>query len=752
MIIRGTDNEVLSNVSNNKTFTIQASAKAFQILSSALYERKIEAIIRELSCNAYDSHVSAGHPEKPFRVHLPDSWEPEFYVEDFGVGLSDKEIEEIYTSYFTSTKTDSNELIGGLGLGSKTPFAYTDTFTVRSRKDGIEYTYNAYIGETGEPTISLMAKHETEEPNGVKVSLPVNSDDFWQFQSDARKVYSWFRVKPELNVDITPTVSESVVETVDTNGYYIQTAQAWDNDFVVAVMGNVAYRVNGVTRQFGEQLDKREKAFLGNNGMYVKFNIGDLDVAASRETISFDPETTKVFLARIKECITDFTSSTQNKIDQCETFIDTFPLIKEDIGMWALGAFEFNGVPIDELSIQDMFDRILEAEEYARVDQLHDRIAKKNSKGYRNGIRYFKLTDYWGSSGQFKQFMHGLKGFVFVENCDKSTTVILRRCAEDYEDHYVVTMDGPIDSKLKSALKEEFGKHVKFLDGLGVYEVIKEERREARELAKQRNSTLGMTSSPQVAAPRVTKEEIRVKEIHYANGTSKGSMIIDPTTLPARYLIGYTSHDNFYIGEHPISSYTSHDEFVLMCNVLNIDAIVVCEKRSYERNLRVLDGRNLKFEDVEDRGTWNKQYLAAAYISIRSLPRSLSTIQEKFDSFVETVDPALSQIAKMLNELTMNGRLTKSDINTFIAPYKDHMFYAKLEEMYESRLEVVTELFYRRYPLLKLLNVYHDQYKNEVLEYTDLIDQKYSEVEGETSSTDNALQTNEDSVVYTAVA
>lgn len=696
--------------------------------------------------------MSAGCPEKPFKVHLPDSWEPEFYVEDFGIGLSPEDIEQIYTSYFTSTKTESNELIGGLGLGSKTPFAYTDTFTVRSRKDGIECTYNAYICETGEPTISLMAKHETEEPNGVKVSLPVNSNDFWQFQSDAQKIYSWFRVKPELNFDITPTVSESVVEVVDTKGYYIHSAQAWDNDFVVAVMGNVAYRVNGVTRQFGEQLDKGEKAFLGNNGIYVKFSIGDLDVAASRETISFDPETTKVFLERIKDCVTDFTSSTQNKIDQCETFIDTFPLIKEDIGMWALGAFEFNGVPIDELSIQDMFERIIEAEEYAGVDQIRDRIAKKDSKGYRNSIRYFKLTDYWGSSGQFKQFMQGLKGFVFVENCEKSTTTILRRCAEDYEGRYVVTMDGPIDSRLKSALKEEFGKHAKFLDGLEVHEIIKEERREARELAKQRSSTPGLASSPQVAAPRVTKEEIRIKEIHYANGTSTGAEIIDPATLPARCLIGYTSRDTFFIGERGISSYVSHDEFVLMCNVMNVDAIVVCEKRSYERNLRVLDGKHLKLEDVEDRRTWNKQYLAAAFISRIPLPRILSTLQEKFDTFFETVDPTLFQTTKMLDELTMNGRLSSSDMNSFIAPYEDRRFYEKLEEMYDLRVAEVTREFYRRYPLLNILNPYRDQYKNEVLEYIDLIDQKYGEVGDETFSTDNAVQTNEDSVVYTAVA
>ena len=40
-------------------YTIEATAKAFSILSDQLYSNKIRAVIRELSTNAYDSHVDA---------------------------------------------------------------------------------------------------------------------------------------------------------------------------------------------------------------------------------------------------------------------------------------------------------------------------------------------------------------------------------------------------------------------------------------------------------------------------------------------------------------------------------------------------------------------------------------------------------------------------------------------------------------------------------------------------------------------
>ena len=42
-------------------FKIQASAKAFEILSSNIYTNKVRAVIREYNCNAYDAHVASGN-------------------------------------------------------------------------------------------------------------------------------------------------------------------------------------------------------------------------------------------------------------------------------------------------------------------------------------------------------------------------------------------------------------------------------------------------------------------------------------------------------------------------------------------------------------------------------------------------------------------------------------------------------------------------------------------------------------------
>ena len=134
-------------------FKIKNSAKAFSILSSGLYANKIRAIIRELSCNAYDSHVAAGTVSEPFDIHLPNSFEPYFAIRDYGIGLDHSGVVNVYTTYFESTKTDSNDYIGALGLGSKSPFSYVNTFKVVAIKNGRRGVYTTFINENGVPSI-----------------------------------------------------------------------------------------------------------------------------------------------------------------------------------------------------------------------------------------------------------------------------------------------------------------------------------------------------------------------------------------------------------------------------------------------------------------------------------------------------------------------------------------------------------------------------------------------------------------------
>jgi hypothetical protein len=276
---------IMSNVGEIGEFRIRNSAKAFNILSSGLYANKIRAVIRELSCNAVDSHVAAGKQDTPFDVHLPNQMEPWFSIRDYGIGLTHDQVTSIYTTYFESTKTDSNAYIGALGLGSKSPFSYTDNFTVTAVKNGKKGIYSAFINAEGVPSIALMMSEDTTEPAGVEVKMSVNDQwDYSKFRDEARQVYTYFKLHP-----IVTGYKDFEFKTLDyETENIVPGVHSYKRAYgCVAVMGNIAYPIDipNAEKNLG---DLRS---LLDCGLEMHFDIGELDFQASREGLSYIPQT-----------------------------------------------------------------------------------------------------------------------------------------------------------------------------------------------------------------------------------------------------------------------------------------------------------------------------------------------------------------------------------------------------------------------------------------------------------------------------
>lgn len=286
---------VLSNVGQINEFKIRNSAKAFNILSSGLYSNKIRAIIRELSCNAVDSHVAAGKENVPFDVHLPNTIEPWFSIRDYGTGLDHDQVCNIYTTYFESTKAESNDFIGALGLGSKSPFSYTDNFTVTAIKDNIKRIYTAFINEHGVPSIALMTTSNTNEPNGVEVKFSVNNRlDFQKFIDEAKNVYEYFKLRPVIHgcanfkfIEV-PYLEKDIIKGIHTCQFGLRGSYA--------IMGSISYPID-VPNAPTVLGDLR---FLLDCGLLIEFDIGELDFQASREHLSYVPSTIQVIKNKLE--------------------------------------------------------------------------------------------------------------------------------------------------------------------------------------------------------------------------------------------------------------------------------------------------------------------------------------------------------------------------------------------------------------------------------------------------------------------
>lgn len=316
MKIAGNSTDVeISGATKQATFGIKASAKAYQILSSGLYSDKILAVVRELSCNAYDAHVAANNTSVPFYIHAPTRLEPWFSIRDYGTGLSQEDVLTLYSTYFESTKSESNDFTGAFGLGSKSPFAYTNTFEVTSWHNGYKTIYTIYQ-QNGMPTTVLLHSEKSKEPNGIEVKVVTKTTDEASWHSKIADVAKMFPVMPKTNITIykwePDVIFESVYDGVVVK--IVKSAHYKAVSSVIAVQGNVAYPVdlNVVFNQMpydkivdDEQLVAERSAVINkqklelikqfiadlNGVIYLYYDIGSLDVAASREGLSYDTQT-----------------------------------------------------------------------------------------------------------------------------------------------------------------------------------------------------------------------------------------------------------------------------------------------------------------------------------------------------------------------------------------------------------------------------------------------------------------------------
>jgi hypothetical protein len=294
IVTQNKTNVVTQGVQGAVSFGIKQEGLAhiFNVLRNQLYSDKILAVLREYSCNAVDAHTEAG-VNRPIEVTLPSRLSLELKIRDYGIGLSETDIQEIYAFYGESTKRKSNSLIGQLGLGSKSAFAYGDNFVINSFYNGIKTTYNAYIDPSQIGQIAKLASASTNEANGVEIVIPVKPADCETFVNTARSLFHHFKVKP-----IVRGAADFKYQTRTPiyNGNDWRIFQADRNSYgrqALAVMGNIAYRVSADALKLDENNadEATIERLLSNCDIELDVAIGDCDIAASREGLQYTDRT-----------------------------------------------------------------------------------------------------------------------------------------------------------------------------------------------------------------------------------------------------------------------------------------------------------------------------------------------------------------------------------------------------------------------------------------------------------------------------
>ncbi len=294
-------------------------AHILTILRDKLYSDKVLAVVREYSTNAVDAHVESGQPELPIKVTIPTLTNPKFVVRDFGPGLPEDKIYNLYTKYGASTKRGTNKAIGQLGLGCKSGFAYSDNFTITSYHGGVKSIYHAFIDETNVGKVVKMHEEVSYEPTGMEITIPAKIKDFDTFKERAMLCFAHFDVIPDVKLNIPKKVYTSKgdnwgvrdlnADNIRNANYVIKQALSG----AVAIMGNIAYPIS--TKQIPGL--KPEETELLRLPVEIKFGIGALSISASREALEYTERTQRMIKAGIRKVVAEFKAKTAERFIEC---------------------------------------------------------------------------------------------------------------------------------------------------------------------------------------------------------------------------------------------------------------------------------------------------------------------------------------------------------------------------------------------------------------------------------------------------
>lgn len=319
MIVTNNESHIENNMgSETQQFGIEISPLLYKLMYSSMYEDKEQVVLQELSANALDAHKVAGKEHIPINITLPTQLSPELVVQDFGVGMSYETVSSIYPSYGKSTKSHNNELTGGFGYGSKSPFALTDAFTVVTTHKGITTKVACFL-DGGVPNFTVFNSVETGEEDGTTVRVPISSEQVQKTLEEKVNYLFWlWPVPPNVStkedtyfVDFNKEYkiySTPLYEVYkDKVSKYLHGYISWRTTAEPRVgVGAFTYKIP--TNMRNKLIDceayavfRKQTHGMENFLVIPKFQIGELELSPSREVIEDTPENMAVIEERYQE-------------------------------------------------------------------------------------------------------------------------------------------------------------------------------------------------------------------------------------------------------------------------------------------------------------------------------------------------------------------------------------------------------------------------------------------------------------------
>lgn len=274
--------------SETQEFGIGNASVVIEILRNRLYKHKVRTLVQEYICNARDAMREIGKGND-FEVTIPTRLSPVFKVRDFGPGITPDRMKDVFVMYGASTKRGTNNQTGGFGIGAKSAWSYTDSFTIISIVDGVRRTYIAHTGVNNNGRLDLVSTDSTEEANGTEIQVAVRSHDIEEFRTSVfRAIYFWEKrpkIKGELQVPelIKGHTISDLVEVLNLGLVPNGIVETYNTE-VLAIIDGVVYPISSDLVRKIKPLDSVNQLLKGT--LVLHFGNGIVEVGASREDIA----------------------------------------------------------------------------------------------------------------------------------------------------------------------------------------------------------------------------------------------------------------------------------------------------------------------------------------------------------------------------------------------------------------------------------------------------------------------------------
>lgn len=306
------------------SYEIGDVAFILEILRDKLYSNAPKAICQEIMSNARDAHRELGNTGVPIRVTLPTTFDPNYRVRDFGIGITPERMEEVFVKYGVSTKRGSNNYTGSWGIGSKVPYSYGDSYQVITinpeNGKNIRREYISYLDESRKGKLVLTKTEETVEERGTEIVVPVKEDDFYKFSQYTQISGKWWDVQPVVKGTTEGWEWElpEITLTGKDKDWAIINEKYSSNKII---LDGIEYEINLQPLISLLSSDNYDFIYKSSSSFdfVLYFNTGDLYMNASRDSIDYDEKSAEKIYNIIKKMVDEASADIVEKIGNAKT-------------------------------------------------------------------------------------------------------------------------------------------------------------------------------------------------------------------------------------------------------------------------------------------------------------------------------------------------------------------------------------------------------------------------------------------------